>query len=235
EQAADILAYIAAQEDKPTGAPMEYDEFHFHHQVPGGMISNLKSQLEPLGIADRLEEILEEAGHVRRDLGYPIPVSPFAQFIMTQAVLNVMGEERYATVPDEVRKYVLGAYGEIAGPIDPNLFDRITQGTEPVTERPGALVEPALKRLRKERGPFMSDDDLLLAAYYGDKEYSALKAAGPIQTDYPLGATPLETLVKEITARREITYFSLKDNDIGHDGGNDKWPFNFLKISTALK
>ena len=177
------------------------------------MISNLKSQLEPLGIEDRLEDILEEAGHVRRDLGYPIPVSPFAQYIMTQAVLNVMGSERYATVPDEVRKYVLGHYGEIAGPIDPNLYDRITQGEEPVTERPGALVPPSLERLRKERGPFMSDDDLLLAAYYDDKEYGALKAAGPIQTDYPLGATPLETLMKEITARPEITYFSLKDTD----------------------
>ncbi|MEL0106679.1 MAG: pyruvate carboxylase subunit B [Rhodospirillaceae bacterium] len=215
EQAADIFHYIAIREDKPTGAPVEYDEFHYHHQVPGGMISNLKSQLQPLGIEDKLEEILEEAGHVRRELGYPIPVSPFAQYIMTQAVLNVMGEERYATVPDEVRKYVLGAYGEIAGPIDPNLYDRITQGEEPSTERPGALVPPALERLRKERGPFMSDDDLLLAAYYDDKEYTSLKAAGPIKTDYPLGATPLETLLKEITARRDITYFSLTDRD-GH-------------------
>ena len=68
---------------------------------------------------------------MRCDLGYPIIVSPFAQFVMTQAVLNVMGKERYAIVPDEVRKYVLGHYGEIAGPIEQNIFDRISKGAEP--------------------------------------------------------------------------------------------------------
>ena len=90
-----------------------------------------------------------------------------------------MSKERYASVPDEVRKYVLGYYGEIAGPIDPNLFDRITGGAEPVADRPGALAPPALARLRKTRGPFASDDDLLLAACYDEREYGALKAARP--------------------------------------------------------
>ena len=180
EDVADRLRFIAANEGKPVGEIAPYDEFHYHHQVPGGMISNLKSQLAPLGIEHRLEEILDEAGRVRADLGYPIVVSPFAQFIITQSVLNVMNEERYASVPDEVRKYVLGYYGEIAGPIDPNLFDRITGGAEPVRERPGLLAPPALARLRSSRGPFASDDDLLLAAYYDDREYGALKAAGPI-------------------------------------------------------
>jgi oxaloacetate decarboxylase alpha subunit len=205
--AAERLAYIAEREGKPTGVPVEYDEFHFHHQVPGGMISNLKAQLAPLGIEHRLEEILEEAGHVRRDLGYPIVVSPFAQYVVTQAVLNVMGKERYETVPDEVRKYVLGYYGEIAGPIDRDLYDRISNGAEPVTERPGALVPPALDRLRRERGASASDDDLLLMAFYNDTEYNALKAAGPIATDYPLAATPLLTLVKEVAARPDIRSF----------------------------
>ena len=103
EAVAERLQYIAEREDKPVGTVLEYDAFHFHHQVPGGMISNLKSQLATLGIEHRLDEILQEAGQVRADLGYPIVVSPFAQFIVTQAVLNVMGKERYATVPDEVR------------------------------------------------------------------------------------------------------------------------------------
>ena len=118
---------------------------------------------------------------MRCDLGYPIIVSPFAQFVMTQAVLNVMGKERYATVPDEVRKYVLGHYGEIAGPIEQNIFDRITKGAEPVKARPGDLLEPGIAKLKRERGPFKSDDDLLLAAFYADSEYKALKAAGPDQ------------------------------------------------------
>jgi oxaloacetate decarboxylase alpha subunit len=207
EQVADRLRYIARREKKQLGDIVEHDAFHYDHQMPGGMISNLKSQLATLGIGNKLPEILEEAARVRCELGYPIIVSPFAQFVMTQAVLNVMGAERYATVPDEVRKYVLGYYGEIAGPIEPNIFDRITKGAEPVKARPGDLLEPGIARLRRERGPFESDDDLLLAAFYPDSEFRALKAAGPITTDYPLASTPLLTLAKEIALRPDIKSF----------------------------
>ena len=206
-EAADMLADIAAREDKPTGAPLEYDEFHFHHQVPGGMISNLRYQLQTMDLEDRLDDILEEAGHVRADLGYPIVVSPFAQYIITQAVLNVTGHERYATVPNEVRRYVLGGYGEIAGTIDPDLFDRIARGAEAQTERPGALLPPALDRIRDERGPFRTDDDLLLAAFYGATEYDALKKAGRIETDYAPGDLPLVRLMREVTARKDVRSF----------------------------
>jgi oxaloacetate decarboxylase (Na+ extruding) subunit alpha len=208
-EVAERLRYIAARESKPLGHIVEHDAFHYEHQMPGGMISNLKSQLAPLGIAHRLPDVLEEAARVRHDLGYPIIVSPFAQFVMTQAVLNVMGKERYATVPDEVRKYVLGYYGEIAGPIDPNLFDRIAKGAAPTTARPGDLIEPGIPRVRRERGPFASDDDLLLAAFYSDGQYRALKAAGPIKTDYPLASTPLVTLLKEIALRPDIRSFHI--------------------------
>ena len=204
EAAAARLEAIARGCDKPTGAPNEYDEFHFHHQVPGGMISNLEYQLSGLGLENRLDEILEEAGRVRADLGYPIVVSPFAQYIITQAIMNVLGKERYATVPDEVRRYVLGGYGEIAGKIGSNLFDRIARGQEPITERPGALVPPALDRIRAERGPFESDDDLLLAAVYAPREYDALKASGPIETPSPLEGGPLRTLIREIAKRPDI-------------------------------
>ncbi len=215
-EVAERLAYIAACEDKPTGAPSQYDEFHYHHQVAGGMISNLRYQLETVGLEDRIEEILEEAGRVRADLGYPIVVSPFAQYIVTQAVLNVTaqdrGRERYDAVPDEVRLYVRGGYGEIAGEIDPNLYDKISRGVEPITERPGALMKPALDRLRKSRGPFESDDDLLLAAFYDDTQYTALKDAGPITTDYRLMETPLLTLVRELAGRPSIKAFHFIEN-----------------------
>jgi oxaloacetate decarboxylase alpha subunit len=106
-----------------------------------------------------------------------------------------------------VRKYVLGYYGEIAGPIDANLYDRITNGAEPARGRPGDLLEPGIPKLRRERGPFSSDDDLLLAAFYPRSEFDALKAAGPIKTDYPLAATPLLTLLKEVTRRGDIRVF----------------------------
>lgn len=212
-EVADRLAYIAEREGKPVGQVLEYDEFHYHHQIPGGMVSNLKHQLETIGFAHRLEEVMEEAGHVRADLGYPIVVSPFAQYIVTQAVLNVVGRDkgraRYDTVPDEVRLYVQGGYGEIAGRIDPSLYDKITRGAAPITERPGARVPPALERIRRTRGPFKSDDDLLLAAYYDTTQYGALKAAGAIKTEYPLMETPLLTLVKELTARPAIKGFHM--------------------------
>ena len=204
DEVAERLRYIAKREGKPVGNIVEYDAFHYEHQMPGGMVSNLKSQLAPLGIAHRLPEVLEEAARVRCELGYPIIVSPFAQFVMTQAVLNVMGKERYATVPDEVKKYVLGYYGEIAGPIDPNLYDRITNGAMPTSARPGDLLEPGIPKIRQERGPFASDDDLLLAAFYARREFDALKAAAPIKTNYPLASTPLVTLLKEIAQRRDI-------------------------------
>jgi oxaloacetate decarboxylase alpha subunit len=211
EEVAERLAYIAEKEGKPVGKPLEYDEFHFHHQCAGGMVSNLQYQLETIGLQDRLEEILEEAGRVRMDLGYPIVISPFAQYIVTMAILNVMGKDqgkpRYETVPDEVRRYVRGGYGEIAGEIDQTLYDKITGGAEPIRQRPGELVPPALERLRKERGPFASDDDLLLAAFYDNTQYQALKDAGPINTEYPIMETPLLTLVKELSQRPTIKSF----------------------------
>lgn len=216
-EVAERLAYIAEREGKPVGTPNEYDEFHFLHQCPGGMVSNLAYQLETMGLKGRLEEILEEAWHVREDLGYPIVVSPFAQYIVTQAVLNVMGRDRgkprFETVPDEVRLYVRGGYGEIAGKIDPTLYDRITRGEPAITERPGALVPPALKRIRESRGPFASDDDLLLAAFYGQSQFTALTGAGPIRTEYPLMETPLLTLVKELASRPAVKSFRLSMPD----------------------
>ncbi len=207
EEVAERLRYIAKREQKPLGEIAEYDAFHYEHQMPGGMVSNLKSQLAGLGLSHKLPEVLEEAARVRRELGYPIIVSPFAQFVMTQAVLNVMGKERYANVPNEVRKYVLGHYGEIAGPVDPNILDKVTRGQEPIGGRPGDLLEPAIPRLRRERGPFASDDDLLLAAFYPEGEVRALRDAGPIDTSYPLASTPIATLLREIALRPDIRSF----------------------------
>lgn len=160
---------VAIENDKPFGQPLRYDPFLYFHQVPGGMISNLRSQLSDLGMEHRLREVLEEAGRVREDLGYPILVSPFAQFVVTQAVINVVTGSRYANIPDEVARYVLGYYGEVAGPVDPTVRERVedmTGESEAIRARPGELVPPRLDQLRRERGRFQSDGDLLLAAFY---------------------------------------------------------------------
>lgn len=218
EEVAERLRFISSFENKPLGEIQEYDEFHFHHQCAGGMVSNLAYQLETMGLKDRLKEILEEAGHVRRDLGYPIIVSPFAQYIITQSILNVMGRDngkpRYETVPNEVRLYVRGGYGEIAGEIDPTLYDKITRGAEPIKERPGLLVAPAIKRLKDSRGPFDSDDDLLLAAFYDNKTYGALKSEGPIKTNYTIQESPLLTLIKGISSQKDVSSFHFIQKNI---------------------
>ena len=177
EEMEEYFTGVALRYDKPMGKPLRYDPFLYHHQVPGGMISNLRSQLRDMDMEDCLEAVLEEAGQVREDLGYPILVSPFAQFVITQAVINVVQKERYATIPDEVARYVFGHYGTPPGPISPRVLDRaaaIGKDHEPMTDRPGALVPPWIERLRKERGPFESDDDLLLHAFYQPSQLEPL-------------------------------------------------------------
>ena len=201
---------LAVREGKPLGEITEYDPFHYAHQMPGGMISNLKYQLSSLGISHRLDEILVEAAQVREELGYPIIVSPFAQYVMTQAVLNVMQGERYKTVPDEVRKYALGYYGQLAAPIDPNVLDRITGGEAPITVRPGDLLEPMLPRIRRERGPFASDEDLLLACFYDARETDALFRGRPIRTDPASSRSPLVTLIRELVNRPAVSEFHIE-------------------------
>ena len=99
--------------------------------------------------------------------------------MIAQAMLNVLGTERYATIPDEVARYVRGHYGRLAGEVDPNVADRVfaTGTSEPLEGRAGEAIPAALPRLRRERGPFDSDDDLLLAAFYSDQELTDLQQA----------------------------------------------------------
>ena len=99
------LTYFAKRASLPIGEPVEYDYSQYVHQVPGGMISNLRFQLKNLGLLDRLPEVLEEAILVRKDLGYPIMVTPFSQFVGSQAAINVIKGERYIQVTDQVIQY----------------------------------------------------------------------------------------------------------------------------------
>jgi oxaloacetate decarboxylase alpha subunit len=169
-----------------------------------------------MGMQEREAEILEEVEQVRVDLGYPIMVSPFAQFVVTQAMLNVIEGERYRTIPDEIRRYVLGYYGRIAGTVLPKLVDRVLDeaapGTEIYTGRAGELIAPALPSLRDQRGPFDSDDDLLLAAFYSDKERRPLyeARANGRHEDYPLAAaTPIIELLRALANRPDLTHVSI--------------------------
>jgi pyruvate carboxylase len=155
---------IAEKEGLPIGVPMEYDLFHFDHQVPGGMMTNLKRQLGEVGMADRLDEILEETVLVRKEFGYPVMATPYSQIVGAQAMENVVSGERYGRVTDEAVKYVLGYYGEPAAPIDKNVVDRIMglpQARNLRNWKP-AGYDKSVEELRREIGPELSDDELLL-------------------------------------------------------------------------
>ena len=111
------------------------------YQIPGGMLSNLISQLKEQNAVDRFEEVLKEVPRVREELGYPPLVTPTSQIVGTQAVLNVLMGERYKVVPKEVKNYVLGYYGKPPAPIQPEILKKLTEGMEPITCRPADLLE----------------------------------------------------------------------------------------------
>jgi len=155
---------IAEKEGLPIGVPMEYDLFHFEHQVPGGMMTNLTRQLREVGMEHRLEEILEEVILVRKEFGYPVMATPYSQIVGAQAVENVVSGVRYKQLTDEAIKYVLGYYGEPVVPVDQNVMDRIMglpRTKEFLNWKPEEYLK-SVEELRQEIGPELSDDDLLL-------------------------------------------------------------------------
>lgn len=115
------------------------------YQVPGGMLSNLMSQLEKQGVFDLYEEVLKEVPRVRKDLGYPPLVTPISQMVGTQAVMNVMSKKRYKIIPKEIKDYVKGLYGKSPMKIDDKIVNLIIGEEEIITERPANLLKPVLK------------------------------------------------------------------------------------------
>jgi oxaloacetate decarboxylase alpha subunit len=204
---------VAKAERLPHGAPVEYDAFQFEHQVPGGVISNLKRQLGQLGVAHRLDEILEETVRVRKELGYPIMVTPFSQFVVTQATVNVIQNERYRTISDEVIRFALGQFGKQVRPVDANLLDRIHSlpRTRDLVggERPRTTIED----LRRQVGGTMSDDELLLLALVSQEDFSAMRAAGPIKTQYSASGKPLAAFIRELVKQKNASFISVQRED----------------------
>lgn len=133
------------------------------YQVPGGMLSNLLSQLKQAGKEDKLTEVLEEVPKVRADCGYPPLVTPSSQIVGTQAVYNVIMGERYKMVTKEFKGIVKGEYGRTPIPIDPEFQKKIIGDEEPITCRPADLIEPELETLRKECAKWMEQDEDVLS------------------------------------------------------------------------
>ncbi|MBR5134939.1 MAG: pyruvate carboxylase subunit B, partial [Clostridia bacterium] len=148
---------------------LEVDANALIYQVPGGMLSNLVSQLKQAGKEDKLQAVLEEVPRVREDAGYPPLVTPSSQIVGTQAVFNVINGERYKMVTKEFRGLVRGDYGRSPVPIDPAFIKKIIgDNEEPITCRPADLLEPELEKLRLEMSQwYEQEEDVLSYAQFG--------------------------------------------------------------------
>jgi len=135
-------------------------------QVPGGMLTNMESQLKEQKALDRMDEVLKEIPKVRQDLGYIPLVTPTSQIVGTQSVLNVLTGERYKTITKEVSGILKGEYGATPTPVDKTLQERALQGEEPILNRPADNIKPELKALEIEFDKLIKEKDITLE---GDK------------------------------------------------------------------
>ncbi len=133
------------------------------YQVPGGMLSNLVSQLKQANKEDKYEEVLKEIPLVREEFGYPPLVTPTSQIVGTQAVLNVIMGERYKMVPKESKALVKGEYGKTPAPITEEIKKIILNGEEQITCRPADLIEPELEKIKSEMKEYMEQDEDVLS------------------------------------------------------------------------
>ncbi len=147
---------------------LEVDTNALIYQVPGGMLSNLVSQLKQAGREDQLEEVLREVPRVREDAGFPPLVTPSSQIVGTQAVFNVIGGERYKMVTKEFKALVRGEYGATPVPIAPEFVEKIIGEEQPITCRPADRLKPELDTMREEMKEwYEQEEDVLTYAQFG--------------------------------------------------------------------
>ena len=168
------------------------------YQVPGGMLSNLVSQLIEQKALDKYDEVLAEIPRVREDLGYPPLVTPTSQIVGSQAVLNVLTGERYKAVPKEVKDYVKGLYGRSPAEINPKIKAEILEDEEPITVRPADLIPLEYGKMKAEaegKGLVRKEEDILTYALYaqvaekflkGEAKEETLKKAAPSEAQAPV-------------------------------------------------
>ncbi|MBN1566903.1 MAG: pyruvate carboxylase subunit B [Acidobacteria bacterium] len=203
---------IAEKEHLPVGVPREYDLFHFDHQVPGGMMTNLTRQLRELGMEHRLNEILEEVIHVRKEFGYPVMATPYSQIVGVQAMENVVSGERYKKIPDETIKYALQYYGPPVVPVDPEVMDRIMslpRTKEFLNWKPEGYLK-SVEELRREIGPELSDDDLLLKILIPGKPVRKTESKKQVAVAEPVASPQAASLPGEFSVEVDGEIFNVR-------------------------
>jgi oxaloacetate decarboxylase alpha subunit len=196
---------LAEAEGLPAGLPQAYVAAYMRHQLPGGMVSTMRRHLKEARLSHLEPAVIEEMGRVRQELGWPIVMTPFSQILQTQAVMNVTGKERYATVPDELIRYALGRFGRPNAPIAADVMDRIDSmpRTRELREEPDMAP---LAKLRKRFGRKLRDEEFLLRATMPEGQVDAMKAAGPAPRVYNPSTAPVMKLVRQLAARRDVAH-----------------------------
>ena len=172
EKLAEINAYfksVKAKRQPVSSSKVEaVDAGVLIHAIPGGMISNLRSQLAQQDALDRLPEVLEELPRTRADMGYPPLVTPTSQIVGVQSVLNVLSGKRYSMVTDETKRYAAGYYGRTPAPIEPKLRKKLMGDLKPITCRPADLLKPGLVAAAEELPPntIKAEEDILSYALF---------------------------------------------------------------------
>lgn len=210
-EAEELLDGIARVQGLAPGTPTELDLTHRRHQVPGGMMGTLRAQLRDLGIADRLPAVLDEVAVVRAELGYPIMVTPYSQFVGSQAVLNVAamqaGQPRWSRVPDEIVRYVLGHFGPPPGPVAEVVREAVAASPRRrELDRPPA--EPALDDLRQQvaarLGRAVADDEVLLHTVLPPDQVASIAPGPAPRWIAPQWTPPSPAPERPVTTREEF-------------------------------
>jgi oxaloacetate decarboxylase alpha subunit len=195
---------LAEAEDLPSGRPMAFDAAYLRHQLPGGVVGTMRRHLGDARLSHMEGAVIAELARVREELGWPIVMTPFAQMILTMAVMNVSGKERYAVIPDEVIRYALGKFGRPNIPIDTAVMDRIMSlpRTREIEAEPGLA---SVAELRRKLGANLSDEEFLLRATMPANLVDAMQANGPAPREYDPTMRPVLKLIQALCARRDLT------------------------------
>jgi oxaloacetate decarboxylase alpha subunit len=199
---------LAEAEGLPAGRPQGFDAAYLRHQLPGGTVGTMRRHLAESRISHLEGAVLEELDRVRQELGWPIVMTPFAQMVITQAVMNVTGG-RYNTIPDEIIRYALGRFGKPNVPIDPWVMERIESLPRTRELRAEEPMAP-LPELRRRIGATLNDEDFLLRATMPGTLVDAMRAAGPAARHYDPDARPVFELICRLLARRDLAEVSLE-------------------------
>jgi oxaloacetate decarboxylase alpha subunit len=211
----DHFRFIAKREGFPIGSPVEYDYSQYQHQVPGGMISNLRFQLRKVGMEHKIDQALQETMQVRAELGYPIMVTPLSQFVGSQAAINVIVGERYKEVTDQIIQYALGYWGrEGAELLDPQVKAKILNHPRAKEWAEWRPPEPTVAEIRKKLGAEnVCDDELLLRWNLSIEEIETMKAAGAPK-EYLTARQPLVSLIDALSKRNDYRQILVQKGDM---------------------